>query len=131
MTTPFDFAPPAHIATLERELARWAEAHQLTIGLIGQDDGADLTARDYCVSRANGDWLQLILWEIHGNGSVSAHIANDDAMLHLDYISADNLRPWLDDALCILEQYAAHGWHAAEHRPHISRPLRATGHTHS
>ena len=40
MTTPFDFAPPAHIATLERELARWAEAHQLTIGLIGQDDGA-------------------------------------------------------------------------------------------
>ena len=42
MTTPFDFAPPAHIATLERELARWADAHQLTIGLIGQDDGAAL-----------------------------------------------------------------------------------------
>ena len=49
-------------------------------------------------------------------------------MLHLDYISAENLRPWLDDALILLEKYAANGWIAAEHRPHISRPLRAAGH---
>ena len=128
MTTPFDFAPPAHIATLERELARWADAHQLAIGLIAQDDGTDITARDYCASRADGSWLQLILWEIHGNGSVSAHLAHEDAMLHLDYISAENLRPWLDDALILLEKYAANGWITAEHRPHISRPLRAAGH---
>ena len=128
MTTPSDFAPPAHIAALERELARWADAHQLAIGLIAQDDGTDITARDYCASRADGSWLQLILWEIHGNGSVSAHLAHEDAMLHLDYISAENLLPWLDDALILLEKYAANGWIAAEHRPHISRPLRAAGH---
>ena len=128
MTTLFDFASPAHIAALERELARWADAHQLAIGLIAQDDGTDITARDYCASRADGSWLQLILWEIHGNGSVSVHLAHEDAMLHLDYISLENLRPWLDDALILLEKYAANGWIAAEHRPHISRPLRAAGH---
>lgn len=41
MITPFDFVPPAHIAALENELARWAAAHQHSIGLISQDDGTD------------------------------------------------------------------------------------------
>lgn len=131
MTTPFDFVPPAHIAVLENELARWAATHQLSIGLIAQDDGTNITARDYCASRADGSWLQLILWEIHSNGSVSAHLAHEDAMLHLDYINVENLRPWLDDALELIDKYAAAGWIAAEHRPHISRPLRTSGHTHS
>ena len=51
-------------------------------------------------------------------------------MLHLDYINVENLRPWLDDALELIDKYAAAGWIAVEHRPHISRPLRASGHTH-